>query len=141
MEPFIKVGIGVMILKENKLLLGHRVVNGPDTGGIYEPGSWCLPGGKQEYHETIFEGAAREVREETGLMIWDLQVFSAVDDIQPHKHFVTLQVIARAHAGEARVMEPDKQDAWEWFSLDALPQKLYSPSEKFIRAYMRQEKP
>ncbi len=53
MENIIKVGIGVMVLKDNRILLGHRVKNGRDTGGIYEPDSWCLPGGKQEYGETI----------------------------------------------------------------------------------------
>mgnify|MGYP000198168964 CR=1 FL=1 len=114
MDHIIQVGIGVLIVRENRVLLGHRVRKGKDTGGIYEPGTWCLPGGKQEYHETILEGAKREVREETGLEVWDLQIFSAVDDIQP-----------------------DKQDEWRWFSFHDLPEKLYSPSEKFIRAYMR----
>ena len=137
MEHIIQVGIGVLIVRENRVLLGHRVRKGKDTGGIYEPGTWCLPGGKQEYHETILEGAKREVREETGLEVWDLQIFSAVDDIQPDKHFVTVQVIANGHGGEARVMEPDKQDEWRWFSFHDLPEKFYSPSEKFIRAYMR----
>ena len=49
----IKVGIGVVILDDNKVLLGHRCTKGKDTGGIYEPDSWCLPGGKQEDEETI----------------------------------------------------------------------------------------
>ena len=57
MEKIIKVGIGVLLIKNNQILLGHRIKDGVDTGGIYEPDTWCLPGGKQEYHETIFEGA------------------------------------------------------------------------------------
>lgn len=134
----IKIGIGVMILKEGQILLGHRIQAGIDTGGIYEPDSWCLPGGKQEYNETIFEGAIREVKEETDLNIWNLHIFSAADDIQPNKHFVTIQVIAEDYEGEAKAMEPDKQDEWRWFPLDALPEKIYSPSEKFIRAYVGQ---
>lgn len=47
MQDIIKVEIGIMVLKENKILLGHRVESAKDTGGIYEPGSWCLPGGNR----------------------------------------------------------------------------------------------
>lgn len=140
MENIIKVGIGVMVLKDNRILLGHRVKNGRDTGGIYEPDSWCLPGGKQEYGETIFEGAVREVKEETNLDIAKLELFGAVDDIQPGKHFVTLWVLAREADGELKITEPQKQDAWEWFALNALPQNLYSPSRKFLNAYLERNK-
>ena len=53
MENIIKVGLGVMIKNENKVLLGHRAKNRKDTGGIFEPDSWTFPGGKQEYNETM----------------------------------------------------------------------------------------
>lgn len=137
MKNIIQVGIGVLILRENKILLGHRVPRGRDTGGIYEPDTWCLPGGKQEYGETILQGAAREVKEETNLDIEDMVVFGAADDIQPDRHFVTAHVLARKCGGELRVMEPEKQDAWQWLSLEALPENLYSPSKKLIEAYFR----
>lgn len=139
MGPVLKVGVGVLILREDKILLGHRVAGAKDTGGIYEPDSWCLPGGKQEYGETMFEAAAREVKEETGLIAGAFELFSAADDIQPGRHFVTLQIVARTCAGEARAMEPDKQDEWRWFGPDALPKNLYSPSEKFIRAFFQKK--
>ncbi|WP_167958823.1 nucleotide triphosphate diphosphatase NUDT15 [Anaerosporobacter faecicola] len=135
MDQIIKVGIGVMLIDDNKILLGHRTVNGKDTGGIYEPDHWCLPGGKQEYEETVFEGAMREVKEETNLAISDLAIFNVADDIQPNKHFVTIQIVAKKFEGNLTVMEPDKQDEWRWFPLNELPQKIYSPSKKFIDLY------
>ncbi|MBR3230672.1 NUDIX domain-containing protein [Candidatus Saccharibacteria bacterium] len=52
MQNFIKVGIGVIVLNDGKILLGHRTASRGDTGGIYEVDCWCLPGGKQEYGET-----------------------------------------------------------------------------------------
>lgn len=135
-RKMIKVGIGVMILDGNRILLGHRTPNAKDTGGIYQPGSWALPGGKQEENETIFEGAIREIKEETNLDIQGLEVFGASDDIQPGKHFVTIWVIASGWKGELKVMEPEKQDFWNWFDLSELPENLYAPSEKFISAYL-----
>ena len=137
MSSIIKVGIGVMILDEGRVLLGHRAVNKKDTGGIYETDCWTLPGGKQEYGETIFEGAKRETKEETNLDIDKLELFSAVDDIQPDRHYITLQIIAKEFSGELKTMEPTKEDEWQWFPLNDLPDNLYSPSEKFIKAYLK----
>ena len=97
MEKIIKVGIGVLLIKNNQILLGHRIKDGVDTGGIYEPDTWCLPGGKQEYHETIFEGAIREVKEETNLNISQIEVFNVVDDIQLNKHYVTIHIRQKYH--------------------------------------------
>lgn len=74
MDKYIKVGIGVMILDGNKILLGHRSKDKKDTGGIYEVDCWTVPGGKQEYDETFFEGAKREVKEETNLDVDDLEL-------------------------------------------------------------------
>ena len=131
MDAYIRVGIGVLILQNGRLLLGHRVCSAADTGGIYEPDSWCLPGGKQEYGETILEGAVRETKEETNLDINDLQVYSAVDDLQPGKHYVT-------NSGDSPCLQRDalclwsrkKQDEWKWFPVDQLPKNIYTPSKK-----------
>lgn len=136
MDNHIKVGIGVMILDGNKILLGHRSKNRKDTGGFYEVDCWTVPGGKQEYNETFLEGAKREVKEETNLDIDELELFNASDDIQPDRHYITLQIIAKKYSGKLKIMEPTKEDDWQWFDLDDLPEKLYSPSRKFIEKYL-----
>lgn len=86
------------------------------------------------------EGAKREVKEETNLDVDDLELFNVADDIQPDRHYITLQVIAKKHSGELKVMEPTKEDEWQWFDLDNLPEKLYSPSRKFIERYLKLRK-
>jgi 8-oxo-dGTP diphosphatase len=132
----LQVGVGVLIINEkNQILLGHRVST-EDTGGIFEPNTWTLPGGKMDYNETIYECAIREVKEETNLDIRDLEVYSANDDIAPDRHFVTLEMTAGILDGQVKVMEPNKIDEWRWFDMDNLPDNLYSPSMKFIDKYM-----
>ena len=140
MQDIIQIGIGVMLLDDDKILLGHRATNKKDTGGIYETDCWALPGGKQEYDEMFFDGAKREVKEETNLDIDKLELFGAADDIQPDRHYITMHVIAREFSGKLKVMEPESEDEWRWFSLDKLPDSLYSPSEKFIKAYLESKK-
>lgn len=136
MEKYIKIGIGVMILNENKILLGHRSKNKKDTGGIYEVDCWTLPGGKQEYYETFWECARREVKEETNLDIDNLELFSISDDIQPDRHYITIHIIAKKYSGELKIMEPTKEDEWKWFDFNNLPENLYTPSKKFIEEYI-----
>lgn len=136
MENVIKVGLGVMIKDGSKILLGHRCKKAKDTGGIYEPGSWSLPGGKQEYNETILEGAVREVKEETNLDISNLEIFGVVDDIQPDRHYITVHIIANKYSGELKNLEPTKHSEWKWFELNNLPENLYSPTKKFIESYL-----
>lgn len=140
MEKNIKIGIGVIILDGNKLLLGHRSKNRKDTGGIYEIDCWTLPGGKQEYDETFWDCTKREVKEETNLDVDNLELFNAADDIAEDRHYITLHIIANKHSGELKVMEPTKEDEWKWFELDNLPEKLYSPSRKFIEEYLKRMK-
>lgn len=140
MEYVIKIGLGVMIKDGNKILLGHRCKKAKDTGGIYEPDSWTLPGGKQEYNETMLEGAIREVKEETNLDISDLEIFGAADDIQPDRHYITMHIIANQHSGELKNLEPTKHREWKWFELSNLPENFYSPSRKFIESYLNKYK-
>ena len=80
------------------------------------------------------------IKEETNLDIDKLELFGAADDIQPDRHYITMHVIAREFSGKLKVMEPGSEDEWRWFSLDKLPDNLYSPSEKFIKAYLESKK-
>ena len=140
MDGVIKVGLGIMIKDGDKVLLGHRSEKYGDTGGIYEPESWTFPGGKQEYNETIIEGAIRETKEETNLDISDLEIFNAVDDIQPSKHYITIQLITNKFSGELIKLEPNKHDQGDWFRLDNLPSNLYTPTRKFIQEYLNRSR-
>ena len=137
MDNHIKTGIGVLIEDDNRILLGHRVASYKDTGCIYEPDSWTLPGGKQEYDETTVDAGIREVKEETNLDISSLEFFFVSDDISPDRHYVTIDFITNDFRGNIKVMEPAKIDEWKWFSIEELPENIYSPSRKCIEYYIK----
>lgn len=132
---YIKIGVGVVIFKDNKILLGHRSNERKDTGGIIGNGTWTLPGGKQEYNETLIECAIREVKEETNLNIINPEVFSVNDDIAPDRHYVTISLMATEFDGDLTIMEPTKEDEWKWFDINELPENLYAPSVKSINDF------
>ena len=127
----VRVGVAVIIRDGNKILLGHRCKDKKDTGGIIGRNTWTLPGGKQEFDETIYDCAIRETKEECNLDVKDVQILTACDDIDVDRHFVTITTIANVYSGDIKVMEPEKEDEWKWFDINDLPSNLYPPSENF----------
>ena len=121
-EERVRVGVGVMILKNNKVLLGIRK-------GSHGAGEYAFPGGHLEYMESFEECARREVREETGMEIGELE-FSLLANIKEYKpkHYVHVGLIAKWVSGEPRVMEPDKCEGWAWYDLDNLPEGVFGPA-------------
>ena len=114
-----RVGIGVLVLKDGKLLLGRR-------RGSHGAGEYASPGGHLEHLEAFATCAAREVREETGVEIGPprfLRVLNTID--YAPRHYVDLAFVADWVSGEPTVREPDKIEGWEWFALDALPSPLF----------------
>ena len=119
-EP--RIGVGVIVLRNGKLLLGERQ-------GSHGEGCWQFPGGHLEFCESVEECAVREVREETGLEVSNLRPGPYTNDIfeKDLKHYVTLFVLADHTAGEAKVLEPGKCRCWQWFEWDSMPRPLFLP--------------
>ena len=66
MEERPKVGVGVILVKDNKVLLLKRK-------NEHGQGTWEFPGGHLEMHEEIRDCVAREVKEETGIVVNNIQ--------------------------------------------------------------------
>ena len=131
-------GVGVMILRDGKVLLGKRH-DDPEKAdsALHGEGTWTLPGGKIDFKESFEVAAHREVLEETGIRIdkQNLELISVTNDIVEDAHFVTLGFICQNFEGEPQVMEPDEMTEWKWFSLNELPSPLFFPSEKILKNY------
>jgi len=123
-----KVGVAVIVIREDKVLLGRRK-------NAHGAGTWCFPGGHLEFGESIQDCARREVLEETGLHITNLRLATFTNDVfeAEGKHYVTLFVIADHDSGKARRREPEKSEGWEWFSWDDLPRPLFLPIQNLLR--------
>lgn len=130
------VGVGVMIIKENKILLGLR---SPDkikaSSELQGQGTWTMPGGKVEFMEKLVDAAKRELEEETSLKATKLDFLCISDDMTDTAHYVTVGFIARDYTGEVKAMEPETILEWKWFDLNDLPNNLYKPSQKCIEKY------
>ncbi len=134
------VGVGVMILRDNKVLLGLRHEDPEKADSeLHGEGTWTMPGGKLDFGETILEGVHRETKEENGLELGSLKIISVNDEILPDAHFVTIGVLCEDSVGNPEVLEPDEITEWRWFGLDNLPKNIFSPSRKVLENYKQKK--
>lgn len=132
------VGIGVMIVRDGKVLLGRRHGDPAKADSeLHGEGTWTMPGGKLEVGESFEKCAAREVYEETGMRVGKAKVICINNDKNEHAHFVTVGMLAEDFEGEPEVREPDEITEWRWFDLNNLPEPVFFCSAKVIENYRK----
>jgi 8-oxo-dGTP diphosphatase len=90
--------VGAIVFRGSQILLVRRSV-APNRG------LWSIPGGALETGETVEEAAVRETREETGIEVRPLSVFSVADYIEREGdrvrwHYVLVDVLCSYVRGE-----------------------------------------
>jgi 8-oxo-dGTP diphosphatase len=127
------VGVGVMLFKDNKVLLGKRNTDPFKADSeLKGEGSWTMPGGKLEFGESFEEAAMRETKEETGMTLNKVEVICINNDKIKDAHFITIGLFSNDFSGDPKVMEPDEITEWRWFALNELPSPVFFPSEKIL---------
>lgn len=123
-----KVGVGVIVIKDGKVLLGKRK-------NAHGEGTWSFPGGHLELNEELEDCAKRELMEETGLNIKNIKFGPFTNDIfeKEGKHYITLYLLSKYGSGKLRIMEPEKCERWEWFEWDKLPHPLFTPIANLLK--------
>ncbi|KAI3719926.1 hypothetical protein L6452_20832 [Arctium lappa] len=125
MSPTPEIGIAVFLLKDdNKILFGRRLAS---SIGAY---TFALPGGHLEFGESFEECAAREVKEETGLDIKNIELLTATNNVLSDAVHLVI-VYMRAHLSDPSQLphnlEPDKCEGWDWYGLENLPEPIFGP--------------
>jgi len=102
------VGVGGVLIEDGKALLIRR-------GSEPLLGQWSIPGGTLELGETLKEGVARELLEETGITVRVLALIEVFERINPYSppesrganprprfHFVIVDYLCEKVRGEAK---------------------------------------
>ena len=100
------VGVGGVVIDNGRALLIRR-------GSEPLRGEWSIPGGTLELGESLEQGVARELREETGLDVRVLELIEVFDRIfpgdgadssrgkqRPRFHYVILDYLCERQSGE-----------------------------------------
>jgi 8-oxo-dGTP diphosphatase len=116
------LGVGAVVVDEGRVLLVRRG---------HEPlkGQWSLPGGLLEIGESLTAGVAREVLEETGLLVEPIELIELLDRIhhegeRVRYHYVIADYLCRVTGGTLQAASDADDARWveraEWNSPSAL---------------------
>lgn len=103
------VGVGVAVVEDGRILLVER-------GHEPAKGQWAVPGGKIDFGERLRVAAAREVLEETGLVVEVGPVIWAGEHISSHGHIVLVDFLGSVTGGS--LLPGDDAAGAEWVPLD-----------------------
>lgn len=142
MDDIVKAGVGVIVLKDNLVLIGKR--KGSHGAGIY-----AFPGGHIDFDDTSLAVCGeREVMEETGIVCrvfspdrFREELFTTYGKMSEDGNaiYVTVYLVAEFVHGNVtnicgkqtvKPLEPDKCDVWEWVTLSQLSEIVTSQSQK-----------
>lgn len=99
-------------------------------------GSWALPGGFLNMDETVEEGAARELAEEThveDVYLEQFHVFSSVHR-DPRERVITVAFYALVRKSDYRIIAGDDAARAMWFEVDELPPLAFDHEEIIDKA-------
>lgn len=109
----------VIAVVDDKFIAVKRGKGTPDPEFV---GSWCLPCGYVDYDETLREAAARELKEETGIVVnpKNLHLVDIGDDPKSDKRqnitFVYLTFLPETSQTSNEGAEKDEVDDIRWFT-------------------------
>ncbi len=124
-----RVGVGIMIFKGGKVLLGKRK-------GSHGAGEFAFPGGHLEHLESFGSCARRELAEECGVKVKNIR-FQFIANVGKYRpaHYVHVGLTADWKSGTPKVLEPEKCESWGWYDLERLPKPLFHFCRLSVQAY------
>jgi 8-oxo-dGTP pyrophosphatase MutT (NUDIX family) len=135
------VGIAIIFLCHDgcgRFVLAQRGVKARN-----EAGAWDIGGGALEFGEDVEQTLRREIMEEYGTEVIDFELMGYRDvhydfDGPPTKHWLALDFCVRVQPEQVRIGEPHKFDDLGWFTLDSMPEPLYSRLPEFLSLHRKQ---
>lgn len=129
MHKIPRIGVGVIVIKEDRILIGKRISS-------WGSGSWGPPGGHLEFNEKLVDAARREVYEETGLTVKNLKQIGKVTEQfyrSENAHYVTVFYIAEYKSGIVKIREPHRTKSWIWTKWEEMPIPLFQPLKHLVK--------
>ena len=124
--------VGALIFNENRILF-LKTHKWKDQYG--------LPAGKLHYGEEIINGLRREIKEETGLEVYDIKFLLNQEIIEPKDffkkaHFVSINHVCKAKNTNVKLNH--EAQSYKWVTAEnALKLNLNKPTKELVEYYLK----
>jgi len=123
-----------LIHKDNKFLLTKRVVTDSEDMDFY-PFVWNLPGGGVDFGEEPIDALKREIKEELGVEIINIQYIPKIfTNIRKNWQGLFLSFICELKNTQDKIILNDEANEYGWFTLDsAIKLKTFPKTIEMIK--------
>ncbi len=122
-----KVGVGVLVMDEGKLLLVRRTMK-PEIG------KWSIPAGYLDHGEDPMETAVRETLEETNLRVEIDGLFDVYHN-PPEQGGASIFILYRGKLLGGELQAGDDADRAAFFAPDELPELAFASTHHVIELW------
>lgn len=132
--------VGVAIIpfvhdSQGNYVVGFRTENCRDNRNTWEP----TGGGGLKFGETVEDGVRREIKEELGADVVNMErlgvreVFRELDGEKTH--WIMFDYKVEVDPQQVKIVEPDKCAELRWVKPDAIPEPMMDGFPQFLEAY------
>ena len=134
-RPLMQCGANVLIMDDpDRILLQRRTDND----------LWGIPGGAVELGEKVEDAARREILEETGLKLIDLELFGVFSGEDQYFRYpngdevynITIVYVSRKFTGSFRIDGVETKDL-RFFGYNTLPTNIVPPDWPILNEFFR----
>jgi 8-oxo-dGTP pyrophosphatase MutT (NUDIX family) len=132
-EPILTAGVVLFVFNDNdEILLQLRT----------DYNQYGFPGGSMELGESFEETAARELKEETNLIVDELVSIKVVSGKDTYREYpngdklydITNMFLVKRYHGELKVND-DESRKFEWFNINDLPDNMTEHTKNYINKF------
>lgn len=127
-----KVSVEILIIKDNKILLGLLTKNWLYKGEQV----YGVPGRDIYFRESIGDAVKRNIKEEINCEVVSYKIICVNANYEYGNHYIGIGVIADIK-GEVTLMKSEDWEKWEWFDKDKIPKNLFPAADSIIECYLQ----
>jgi ADP-ribose pyrophosphatase YjhB (NUDIX family) len=126
MNQKVKINVDILVIKENKFLLGLLTKKWNYKGGQV----YGVPGRDIKFGEKIIDTVKRNIKEEFDCKVTKYRIFCVNENFALENHYIGIGVVVEIDA-EPKVLIPEDWEKWKWFDKNNVPDNLF-PATKYL---------
>lgn len=131
MKKIPKVNIDILVVYENKVLLGLLTKKWTYKGEQV----YGVPGRDIRFGEKMSDTIKRDIKEDLGCEVKKYRIICVNSNYALDNHYIGIGVVAEIK-GEVKNLIPEDWEKWEWFDKDKIPNNLFPATKNLVECYL-----